>query len=146
MNLVFNPRDRFRDTALSAGLAVLSLQSLICFPSSLIQAMVGDGFPSARQLRITLIPSVANVSELLISSLISGGTRKKVRFNYLNFRAAEALLKFSNIFNKNCLSKAGSQRRNRAWTRTIKSKLFDHARQIKTKTSVEKNQFSFLEK
>ena len=88
MNLVFNPRDRFSDTALSAGLAVLSLQSLICFPSSLIQAMVGDGFPSARQLRITLIPSVANVSELLISSLISGGTRKKVRFCYLNFRAA----------------------------------------------------------
>ena len=94
MNLVFIPRDRFRDTALSAGLAVLSLQSLICFPSSLIQAMVGDGFPSARQLRITLIPSVANVSELLMSSLISGGTTKKVHFYYLNFRAAEALLKF----------------------------------------------------
>ena len=46
----------------------------------------------------------------------------------------------SNFFNKNCASKAGSQRRNRAWTRTIKSKLFDQTVKIKTKTSVEKNE------
>ena len=40
--------------------------------------MAGVGLPLARQVRDTLMPSVARVSELLSSSIISGGTERKL--------------------------------------------------------------------
>ena len=46
----------------------------IGFPSTLTHEMVGGGLPLARQLSMMLIPSFANVSELLSSSIMSGGT------------------------------------------------------------------------
>ena len=55
-----------------------SSQSLISLRSSLRHLMVGGGFPSARQLNVTRMPSVASVSELLDSSMILGGTVEKM--------------------------------------------------------------------
>ena len=49
-------------------------QSRIFLPSSRLHAMAGVGFPFALQVRATRMPSVANVSELLSSSIMSGGT------------------------------------------------------------------------
>ena len=42
--------------------------------SSLRHVIMGVGLPSAWQLRVTLIPSLANVSALLASSTMFGGT------------------------------------------------------------------------
>ena len=49
-------------------------QSRMFLPSSRLHAMAGVGFPVALQVRATRMPSVANVSELLSSSIMSGGT------------------------------------------------------------------------
>ena len=46
-------------------------------PSSLLQAICVRGFPRALHTKVTAIPSVARVSELLSSSIMSGGTAKK---------------------------------------------------------------------
>ena len=51
-----------------------SVQILISPRSSLRQVMIGVGLPSAWQLKVTLIPSVAKVSALLASSTMLGGT------------------------------------------------------------------------
>ena len=51
-----------------------SVQILISPRSSLRQVMMGVGLPSAWQLRVTLIPSLARVSALLASSTMFGGT------------------------------------------------------------------------
>ncbi len=64
-------------------------QSRIFFPSSLLQAIAGVGLPFARQVRATLMPSVASVSELLSSSMMSGGTEnlkllKLEQFNWVH--------------------------------------------------------------
>ena len=45
-------------------------------PSSLLQAIWVRGFPRALHTKVTAIPSVARVSELLSSSIMSGGTAK----------------------------------------------------------------------
>ena len=49
------------------------------FPSSLLHAIWVRGLPRALHTRPTGIPSVARVSELESSSIMSGGTEAKIR-------------------------------------------------------------------
>ena len=67
-------------------------------PSSLRHAICVRGLPLALQIRVTSIPSFAKVSELLSSSMISGGTVNKKQFSQ-KF-AAKIHLQFDDFFLK----------------------------------------------
>lgn len=55
-------------------LPVLFLSMVISLASSLLQTTSGSGEPEATHSRVTLLPSVCTMSELLRLSTILGGT------------------------------------------------------------------------
>ena len=69
--------NRIKGKGYSIDSPVLFLSTVISLASSLLQTTSGSGDPEATHSRVTLLPSVCTMSELLRLSTILGGTRMR---------------------------------------------------------------------